>query len=583
MAKSKQPKQELPNALIESLKSDKEEQTRIENIQKIITSLLDKQNNLSEEQTNQLKALKASLESDTLQTLEDKAEANSIASDTLGLLSDIRDNTEDLKFDFSDGTKGIFEKIFVFGRLLLTTFIGGFIKGMASIFKAPTLVKLFKFTIVKPLKFLFSPVTKLFTYMSNVFRALGDVYKKAGTNKFLKGNTFKILGKRGIKFFRTIFVQVKRVVDFVKMIGGKFKAFALAIKGVGVSIVSKLLSPFKEIGRSFKDIKSALGVLSKGKGPFAGIMSSVRSIGGLLGKFRPLFRALGFALGNKLFFPVLMLIDAVRGIFSSLKTSEFTNPFAKAIDAVFTAIGYVAGGFLGGILDLIKDAISWVAEKLGFEGFSEFLDSFSIREMVEEGMGSLAEMFSMLFTKVVPALIAGVAAAVNPLSGQTFAEAFDEEMYGATSGGEAGAKGDQRYFDLRGQRDEVKEKIRNEQMELDSGDTKGGMLGFRYDRAERLADLAAELEAIDAGITLREREFKAKNSNIDQVPNATGAQMEATQNDTLNAQESKVNITPIISNTDASTSTSTVVHTSTNQTSHIDRTMGMGLGNMLLQ
>ena len=84
---------QLPSMLIESLKEEKEEKKRLENIQKISVSLLDKQNNLSQEQSMQLEALKISLESDSLQTLEDKKEANSVASDTLDLLSDIKDNT----------------------------------------------------------------------------------------------------------------------------------------------------------------------------------------------------------------------------------------------------------------------------------------------------------------------------------------------------------------------------------------------------------------------------------------------------------------------------------------------------------
>jgi len=328
--------------------------------------------------------LRNSLESNSLQTLEDKREANTVASNTLGLLSDIKDNTEDLKFDFGSGKEGIAQKILVFGQLMLTQFAVGFIKGAASIFKFPTLKKLFSKLVLKPLKFVFTPVTKLFTYISSVFRAIGDVWKKAGTGRFLKGNTFKILGARGIMFLDTIFKRMKSIIKGIKEFGGKMKSIGGMIKGFLVRGVTRLLKPFKDIGKAFGAVVSSLKGLSGGKGPLSKIMGFIKTVGGLLDKFKVLFRAVGVGIG-KLIFPVLAAIDFIRGIVDSLKTSTFTSPIAKAIDALLTGVGFAVGGFIGGLVDLIKDGISWLTEKLRFEGLSEWLDSFSLREMIERG------------------------------------------------------------------------------------------------------------------------------------------------------------------------------------------------------
>jgi hypothetical protein len=580
---------ELPKELIESLKQEKEDNKRRENIEKLNVALGDKQNNLSIDQTNQLRALRQSLESDTMQSLEDKAEANSVAEETLGLLTDIKDNTEDLNFEFSNGTKGIVEKILVFGRVLFTSFIGGFISGAMKIFQFPTLKKLFKRFVLRPLKAtVFRPFILLFETIRNVFSALGDVYKKAGTGKFLKGNTYKILGARGIAFFEAIFKRVKSVVEFLKMIGGKIKTFFITLKGMGSTLLTRLITPFTNIKKAFLDIIAKLKPLGGAKaGPLSRIIGYVKNLGGLMTRFSGLFRVLGFAMG-KLLWPVMMVIDAIRGMIHSFKTTEFTNPIAKGIDMILTGIGFAVGGFIGGIADLLKGMVSWVAEKLGFEGLSEWLDSFSIREMIEEGFGMMAEFFSTLFTDFVPALIAGIKAAAIP-GGDSFTDAFNERLaLGAEGYKEALEKSKQPANELSSvellkEKRELEEEIAHQIREVNKGDELGGLIGFQFNRRERIAELRKEIEGIDVQVDANLAAMDARTAEINTESSTVGAQMEATQNDTLDAKEAKVNITPVITTTDASTNTSNIVSTSTNQNSHMDRTMGMGLGNMLLQ
>lgn len=562
----------LPPSLIDSLKEEKEDRARIENIEKINISLRDKQIDLSQEQTNQLIALRNSLESNNLQTIEDKKEANSVASDTLALLSDIKDNTEDLNFDFSQGKKGIIEKIVVFGQLMITQFAVGFIKGAASIFKFPTLKKIFSKLVLKPLKFLFTPVTKLFTYISSVFQAIGDVWKKAGTGRFLKGKTYTTLGARGIMFLDIIFKRMKSIIKGFRTFGGKMKSIGGMIKGFLVWGVTKLLKPFKDIGKAFKDVLVAVKNLSGGKGPLSGTMGFIRRMGGLLNKFKFLFRVLGVGIG-KLIFPIIAIIDFVRGIFDSLKTSTFTSPIAKAIDALLTGVGFAVGGFMGSLLDLIKDAVSWIADKLGFEGLSEFLDSFSIREMVERGFSDMAEFFSSLFTDFIPAFIAGIKAAAVP-GGKTFEQAFNERLAGVESSDvELGTKADKRFFELKNQQYEIDSKIKEQEEAIAAGDLRTGF-GNRLKREDVLAELKAEKALIDQDLATRSELTRRKN--IELKANTTGAIMEATQSDTLDikAASSKASA-PIVSTVDASNNTNNVIHRTVNQNNHVDRTSMM--------
>ena len=123
----------------------------------------------------------------------------------------------------------------------------------------------------------------------------------------------------------------------------------------------------------------------------------------MLNQFKPMFKKLGFIFG-KLLIPLSMLWDFVTGFVKEFKTSEFDNMFMKILDSVLSGIGSIAGGFIGGILDLVKWGLSWVASKLGFDGLSEWLDSFSIKDMVKEGMSTLLDMLDMLFTDLIPAL-----------------------------------------------------------------------------------------------------------------------------------------------------------------------------------
>ena len=300
---------------------------------------------------------------------------------------------------------------------------------------------------------------------------------------------------------------------------------------------------------------------------------------GMLNQFKPMFKKLGFIFG-KLLIPLSMLWDFVTGFVKEFKTSEFDNMFMKILDSVLSGIGSVAGGFIGGILDLVKMGLSWVASKLGFDGLSEWLDSFSIADMVKEGISNLLDMLDMLFTDLIPALVAGLKnKAMNPFTAGAFQDGFNDRMYG-TEGAEAGGKADSRFFALKDEQRAVSAKIAEEQARIDRSNAgENEYYGFEVngvsDSLDRIEELKAEKAMLDKQIATRGELLK--KAAIEKRANTTGAQMEAMQDDTLGAkaQSAAAKITSVV--TDSSSKVNNSITKVSNIGQHFDRTNSLAI------
>jgi hypothetical protein len=71
------------------------------------------------------------------------------------------------------------------------------------------------------------------------------------------------------------------------------------------------------------------------------------------------------------------MIDAFNGF-----KEGFASSGGSIIGGVLGAISGIYKGIIGMPLDLLKDLVSWIASKLGFENFSAILDSFSFTDMI---------------------------------------------------------------------------------------------------------------------------------------------------------------------------------------------------------
>jgi len=84
---------------------------------------------------------------------------------------------------------------------------------------------------------------------------------------------------------------------------------------------------------------------------------------------------------GRFFWIVSGIWGAVTGFMKGLKRYEDGNLFEKLLGGIAGAFTGIVNILITSLLDLVKDGISWVANKLGFENFSNFLDSFSFEEM----------------------------------------------------------------------------------------------------------------------------------------------------------------------------------------------------------
>ena len=386
---------------------------------------------LSSDQRNNLQAMVKSLDSDKLGKAEDAKEKNKIAEDTLKALNEIVDNTADLGKLDSNAEKA------AAGILGLPTLIlalgAGFVFGVAESFAK--VIKFFGKGILKTarlaIKALFLPfkavdiltgskISKQFKSISRGFKlsiasfkagfSTADVDMKAFRKSF--GN-FSKLNKRMEGFGKS----VKATITSMKTIATGFAgSIGAGIKGVGQSIKgSKFIKPvidgvrsmFKFVTAPFDDVKKAVSSFKKMMPGGGGIGKMIKPVTDSIGKVMKVLRSItkgAFAFGRilgRVFLPISIimgLFDFVGGAMDGFKKYSEKGFFEGLMGGLLGGVSALLVGIVGMPLDLLKDMVSWLLEKMGFSGASEFLDSFSFSEMI-----------GGIFTSITDTVMAGIA------------------------------------------------------------------------------------------------------------------------------------------------------------------------------
>lgn len=173
--------------------------------------------------------------------------------------------------------------------------------------------------------------------------------------------------KDGWKFFTGIFVKL-----------GEFLGNNKVIKFFGESF-SKLGSWFGEIGRVISEAYAGISKVFGGGGSGGGFISKIVDFFGDIGSKFKFFFKLGLVIGKKILFPIVTIYDTVMGAIDGYKK-----------DGIFGAIkGAFAGlinSIIGGVLDLLKDGVSWILGMLGFENAAKALDSFSFEDLINKAV-----------------------------------------------------------------------------------------------------------------------------------------------------------------------------------------------------
>jgi len=270
------------------------------------------------------------------------------------------------------------------------------------------------------------------------FRAIADVFKKRGTSKFLKGETYKTLG-RTTEFFRRMAdrfddlekatkraikesKRLQKVILFFQKIRSYAGMIGNIVKDLGKLGIEKIAKPFKDFGKFIANIQRAVvglpspkeasalsGLISKITTPFKNFINGVRGVGESTSKIAKTMKSFFGAfkvIGRFVAFPltvVMGLIDSFKGARDNMEGR--VGAFDKILSG---AIGAIAGLIKGLILvpiDLLKSGISWVAKKLGFENFANLLDSFSFADSFMEFTSRLTDGFIYTFRNAIDSIM----------------------------------------------------------------------------------------------------------------------------------------------------------------------------------
>ena len=182
------------------------------------------------------------------------------------------------------------------------------------------------------------------------------------------------------------------VVNGLNAVGDFLKIKPDSNIGKAISAFKSFLSPITKL---ISSSASALGGLSDGpltkiKKYITGFVSTFSNLGGSIGRVAGLV--------GKLFAPIAIIMTAfetVKGAIDGYATGGILGGLQGAIDGLFTSL-------ITKPLDLLKDGVAWILDKLGFDSSAEALNSFS---------------FTELWTKMTDKIFEGVGVAIDYVKG----------------------------------------------------------------------------------------------------------------------------------------------------------------------
>jgi len=154
--------------------------------------------------------------------------------------------------------------------------------------------------------------------------------------------------------------KTSKVAQGIKTGVEKVKTFVGSIRGFFTGIVDKI---------------GAFGANLKNSERLKPIIEFFKQFGGKDGLFSKLFGV--FRSIGRIFLPLTAIIEVGLGIFREVTALEEGAGFMDYLKAGVKGIIKGLGRLITMPLDLLKNGISWIAEKLGFDQFSAVLDSFS--------------------------------------------------------------------------------------------------------------------------------------------------------------------------------------------------------------
>lgn len=220
------------------------------------------------------------------------------------------------------------------------------------------------------------------------------------------------IGKLAKSFTSTAGGAVKSLTSSFANLKNAFLAGTNGVKGVArtaqgtfrsLNVIEKFFNLWGRTTGQISEGAKTIGKIMDGKvlQPFKNLISGIRGVGqstSVLGKsLKVLFT--GFkTIGRFIAFPltiIMGIIDGFKGLMAG--SDRQVGLFNKLIGGAIGAITGVLKGLVAMPLDLLKDGISWIAGKLGFENFEKMLDSFSFGELFQMVGDKIADGFVKFF------------------------------------------------------------------------------------------------------------------------------------------------------------------------------------------
>ena len=320
---------------------------------------------------------------------ENQIEDRKVQEDQTELLEKIEENTRPVKITKGTSSKSGLDlnlpglnKLGLFGTLLAASLgaITGVLVAQAKVM-AGTLKLLYKMLpgdivgqVIAGIKripqLLNDMVTKVLINIEYAFNIVTDLFK----NRFPK--TFAVIEEVvvGFKnFFVNVFEKAKAIVS--TLADAVVKAFNFLKEG----FIKYFAEP---IAKGIDLIKSGSASVSNGVGKIGSFIQGIKDfftgIGNWLGNFAKVFKG-AMIIAEKIALPITIIMGLFDGITEAIKGYEKGGILGGIQGFITGALNSLVGSFL----DLIKNVISWILDKLGFDDASKFLDSFSFSDMIK--------------------------------------------------------------------------------------------------------------------------------------------------------------------------------------------------------
>ena len=241
--------------------------------------------------------------------------------------------------------------------------------------------------VIKGFNTISSAVTKIGTGIIKGFNTIRTILSLLFTGVQLIGE-----GLAGLAMESAL---VKSVTNTISQIANAWARFTGALRAVGdmirplfgtaeegLKIGARLSKIFPNIAKFFTALGDILGGFARG---FKTGVSIGKAIARLLPAIFGLLKAVALPLTI-----AIALYETVMGAIEGFKTDGI-------LGAVKGAISGLLIGLVGGLVDLVKDIVSWIANKLGFENFSKFLDSFSFSQLLKDGVDAIFDTVTYAF------------------------------------------------------------------------------------------------------------------------------------------------------------------------------------------